>query len=404
MPAINEDGPVRVAVNVRKDGGAGGPPAVAATVRPKGPSMLDALANSRRVVPDVPPPPPQLFNPVFPKPPPSDDSGSGSYSGDEGDDFSDESGSEDSRGFRGMEEDAERTKAMKSECLQKLHRYAQQGHPVPEHLGMRSSLEELQGECDRIKRGIDTQNAIQFQRRMLVTFVTGIEYANGAFDPLGNMGLVTPQLQGWSRNVMAEIDSFDSVFEELYEKYRNRVAMPPELQLFLALAMSAVACHMQNAGATMFKPSTAQARPPPPPPQQAPTPPPAPAPALQKTPAAPPRARPGTTRLDAETLTRSAPDPEPYIMQGPPGGLGVLAAPAPVPMGATGLGPALTAIAVPPGSAHDLLNPPELTVPPREPLGTITELPPSPVPSRTKKRAPPRKKRDGADSEAGIEL
>ncbi|KAK9816135.1 hypothetical protein WJX74_006641 [Apatococcus lobatus] len=405
MPPVNEDAPVKIAVNVHKDGKpvvAMPLPAVAA--RPNPGDRFGALANNRRIVPPAPPAPTQIFNPVAPRPA---SAGSSSYlDGDDdfSDDEDDDGDSMDSRGFRGMEEDAERIKAAKSECLQKLHRFSQQGFPVPGHLGMQSSLEDLQAECDRIKRGIDVQNSIQFQRRVLVTFVTGIEYVNGAYDPVGSIGGPSPQLHGWSKSVMSEIDSFDSIFEELFEKYRNRVAMPPELQLMLALMMSAFACHMQNTTPSVFKaaakqtpvhqqqqqqaqqptqraPGTEPSKPPPPPPPPAP-------PAPQQ-----------------ETLSRSQPDPAPYIMQGPSttGGLGVFPAPAPVGMGAGG--PALVAIDVPVGSAEDLLNPPELVVPPRDIPGTILELPGSPGPANSRKRAAaPRRKKPGAASEAGIEL
>lgn len=394
MPAVNEEGPVKVSVNIHKDG----KPTVALApppARPGGTNMFNALANSRRVIADPPPPPTQLFSAMGARPPASD--ASSSYLDDDEDDSEGET--DDSRGFNGMEEDVERIKAQKSECLQKLHRYAQQGFPVPQHLGMRSSLEELQGECDRIKRGIDVQNSIAFQRRMLVTFVTGMEYVNGMYDPLQYIGAPSPQLQGWSKNVMSEIDSFDSIFEELFEKYRNRVAMPPELQLFLALSMSAVACHVQNSTPGIFRPGMQQqkaAQPPPPPPPE-----PEKQPPNRPSATAQPQAQAPAPTSGNDNITRTAPDPPPYVMQGPSGGgLGMFPSPNPVSMGQGG--PTLTAISVPAGSAEALLVPPELTVPPRDIPGTIVELPPSPTPSRSRKKAPGRKK--AAPSEAGIEL
>lgn len=399
MPAVNEEVPVKVAVNIHRDGKSA--PQITSASGPKtvGPNMFSALANNRRIIPELPPATTQIFNPIAARPAPSDDDSS-YLDGDDDDGFSgDDDVSEDSRGFRGLHEDAERTKAMKSECLQKLHRYAQQGYPVPEHLGLRSSLEELQGECDRIKRGIDTQNSIQFQRRMLVTFVTGCEYMNGVYDPVGMVGGPSLQLQGWSKNVMSEIDSFDAVFEELFEKYRNRVSMPPELQLFAALSMSAMACHMHNSGESLLRNNPMQAQP-----LRASAPPkPQPEPQPKPQPQEPPRQQQQQQPQPAETISRAAPDPKPYIMQGPPAsGLGVLPAFAPVPIGPGS--PALVAISVPQGSADDLLNPPVMQVPPRDPLLTIAEVPPSPTPSRGRKKAVVRRKRADAPSEAGVEL
>lgn len=390
---------MRIAVQMHKDGKPTLPlPPPPALPGAKPGANFAALANNRRVVPEPPPPRTQLFNPIAPRP--SSSEGSSGYLDEEGDDFSDEE--EGSMDFQGMQENAERVKAMKAECLQKLHRYSQQGIPVPEHLGMRSSLEDLQGECDRIKRNNDTQNAIQFQRRLLVTFVSGVEWINGEFDPVGSIGGMTPQLQGWSKSVMAEIDSFDNVFERLYEKYQNRVSMPPELELMLAVLMSAVAFHMQNMNPKTFPVGSSQryaegggqARPAQPPHRAPGTEPNKPAPAVQPKEPAPPPPPP-----QRETVSRTNPDPAPYIMQGPSTGLGGLPGFAPMPAAASG--PTALPVAVPPGSIDALLRPPELQVPPRD-VGIVEELPLSPPPGR--KKAPARRKRAATPSEAGVAL
>lgn len=406
MPVAKDDAPVRIAVQMHKDGKPTlplAPPPGNAPTKPGPGASFSALANNRRVIPEPPPPRTQLFNPIAPRP--SSSEGSSGYLDEDEGDFSDDG--EGSMDFRGMEENAERVKSMKAECLQKLHRYSQQGIPVPEHLGMRSSLEDLQGECDRIKRNNDTQNAIQFQRRLLVTFVSGVEWVNGEFDPIGSAGGMTPQLQGWSKSVMAEIDSFDNVFERLYEKYQNRVSMPPELELLMAILMSAVAFHMQNMNPKTFPmaqrhahahaqeqpsappqrvPGTEPNKPQPPPQPRPPPPPPPPAP----TPAGVPQ----------DNLTRAQPDPPPYIMQGPNSGLGGLPGISPMPI--VGSGPVALSVSVPPGSADALLKPPELQVPPRNVIGVIEEIPTSPTPAR--KKALPRRKRATTPSEAGVEI
>ncbi len=241
--------------------------------------------------------------------------------------------------------------------------------------------------------------------RLLVTFVSGVEWVNGEFDPIGSAGGMTPQLQGWSKSVMAEIDSFDNVFERLYEKYQNRVSMPPELELLMAILMSAVAFHMQNMNPKTFPmaqrhahahsqeqpsapsqraPGTEPNKPQPPPQPRPPPPPPPPAPIT----------------ADRDNLTRSQPDPAPYIMQGPNTGLGGLPGISPMPI--VGSGPVALSVSVPPGSADALLKPPELQVPPRNVIGVIEEIPTSPLPAR--KKAPPRRKRAASPSEAGVEI
>jgi hypothetical protein len=51
--------------------------------------------------------------------------------------------------------------------------------------------------------------------------VTGLEWANGRFDPFD------VRLDGWSEAVHENVEDFDEIFEELYDKYKERGKMPP---------------------------------------------------------------------------------------------------------------------------------------------------------------------------------
>jgi hypothetical protein len=42
------------------------------------------------------------------------------------------------------------------------------------------------------------------------------------------------------------VEDFDEIFEELYDKYKDRGKMPPELRLMTALAGSGFMCHVSN--------------------------------------------------------------------------------------------------------------------------------------------------------------
>ena len=75
---------------------------------------------------------------------------------------------------------------------------------------------------------------------MLMALVSGLEYSNKRFDPF------SIDLDGWSENVFENIEDFNNVFERLYDKYRKRGEMAPEIELMLTLAGSAFMFNMSN--------------------------------------------------------------------------------------------------------------------------------------------------------------
>jgi hypothetical protein len=79
-----------------------------------------------------------------------------------------------------------------------------------------SDIEEIRTEYKRLTYAIEADRAIRFQRRILAACVTGLEYLNKRFDPFDL------QLDGWSENMMENVEDYDSVFEELYQKYNDR--------------------------------------------------------------------------------------------------------------------------------------------------------------------------------------
>jgi hypothetical protein len=74
--------------------------------------------------------------------------------------------------------------------------------------------------------------------------VSGIEFLNTRFDPFD------VKLDGWSESVNDGIHDYDDVFEELFEKYKGKGKMAPELRLMMSLAGSAFMFHLTN---TMFR-------------------------------------------------------------------------------------------------------------------------------------------------------
>ena len=127
----------------------------------------------------------------------------------------------------------------KLDYLLKLDRFKSSGQLVRDFI-LKSSLLEIKKETQRIEHAINMKSSIKFQQKMLMAIVSGLEYANKRFDPF------SIELDGWSENVFENIEDFNTVFERLYEKYRRRGEMSPELELLLTLAGSAFMFNMSN--------------------------------------------------------------------------------------------------------------------------------------------------------------
>lgn len=128
----------------------------------------------------------------------------------------------------------------KSELINKLNRLEAKGLPMSKRFTMDNTLQEVQGEYDRLLDAKNMEASIRFQRNTMMSIVSGLEYMNNKFDPFD------VKLEGWSESVHENIEDFDDVFEELYDKYKDRGKMPPEARLLFMLAGSGFMCHMSN--------------------------------------------------------------------------------------------------------------------------------------------------------------
>ena len=133
---------------------------------------------------------------------------------------------------------------MKKELLYQFDRLEKKGIKVPKKFTISSSLEEMKIEFDRLKKDRETDVSVKFQKRCLLTFITGLEFLNKKFDPFD------VNLDGWSETVNDGICDYDDIFEELHEKYKGKANLPPELKLMFALGGSAFMFHLQK---TAFK-------------------------------------------------------------------------------------------------------------------------------------------------------
>jgi len=134
----------------------------------------------------------------------------------------------------------------KRNLLYQFDRLEKKGVKLPRKYNINSELDEMQSDYDRIMNDRSADASINFQRKVLIATVTGIEFMNTKFDP------INARLDGWSENVHESVDDYDDVFEELHQKYKGDSKMAPELRLLMSLAGSAFMFHLTN---TMFKSS-----------------------------------------------------------------------------------------------------------------------------------------------------
>uniref|UniRef100_A0A6C0CSN6 Uncharacterized protein n=1 Tax=viral metagenome TaxID=1070528 RepID=A0A6C0CSN6_9ZZZZ len=205
----------------------------------------------------VPPLPPSQQQRHFPSPKPKpnlkinidddmedDDASVSDLSGAE----DDEGGTDEEEGDDDEEGDEEEESVLSSESekmdlLMKLDELRNSGHIV-RTFDLNNRLIEIKKEVHRIKHSVELNASIKFQQKMLMACVTGIEFLNKRYDPFDI------SLDGWSENVFENVDDFRTIFEKLYEKYKSRAEMAPEIELLLALAGSAFMFNLSN---SLFK-------------------------------------------------------------------------------------------------------------------------------------------------------
>jgi hypothetical protein len=134
----------------------------------------------------------------------------------------------------------EQEKQEKIEMLNKLQRLEAKGMPVSRKFTMDNTHEEIKQEFNKLVDARNLEASIRFQRQALMSVVTGLEWMNGRFDPFDL------KMDGWSESVHENVEDFDEIFEELYDKYKERGKLPPEARLVMALAGSGFMCHVSN--------------------------------------------------------------------------------------------------------------------------------------------------------------
>ena len=132
----------------------------------------------------------------------------------------------------------------KFKYLRKLESLEKKGVELTKKYNMDSPLAEMQGEYEMIMEEKSKQNSVKFQGNMMMAVINGIEFLNNRFDPFDI------NLDGWGEQLNENVNDYDDIFGELYEKYKTKASMSPELKLLFQLGGSAIMVHMTN---TMFK-------------------------------------------------------------------------------------------------------------------------------------------------------
>jgi len=132
----------------------------------------------------------------------------------------------------------------KFKYLRKLEALEKKGVELTKKYNMESNLQEMMGEYEMIMEEKTKQNSVKFQGNMMMAIINGIEFLNNRFDPFD------VKIDGWGEQINENINDYDEIFGELYEKYKSKASLSPELKLLFQLGGSAMMVHMSN---TMFK-------------------------------------------------------------------------------------------------------------------------------------------------------
>jgi hypothetical protein len=129
----------------------------------------------------------------------------------------------------------------KTDLLRKLCDLKAQGYQLTREYNFSSDIDEMENEYELLKSFKQRRDGIKLYKNTIVNVCNLVEFFNGKYDPFG------ADLNGWSEHMSVEVDSYDEVLEELYEKYKSvGKSFPPELKLLILIGFSASAFHFSK--------------------------------------------------------------------------------------------------------------------------------------------------------------
>jgi sulfur carrier protein ThiS len=133
----------------------------------------------------------------------------------------------------------------KIELIRKLCEIKSKGFTLTKEYDFNSSIEEMEYEYELLRSFADKRNGVKIFRNGILQAVSVIEFLNDKYDPFDF------HLSGWGDHVTGEIDSWEDVLEELYEKYKGSgKKMAPEIKLLYLIVASAGAFHFTKSQAS----------------------------------------------------------------------------------------------------------------------------------------------------------
>ena len=135
---------------------------------------------------------------------------------------------------------SERDKLRKKKMmLKRLEEWRAKGLVSGSHFSNETPYEEVEDEYETALEDKKKGESKKLYSWWFMTFVNTVEYANAAFNPFDI------NLDGWGEQVNDDIDSYDEIFGELYDKYKGG-KLSPEIALLLRLGFSAAVVNFTN--------------------------------------------------------------------------------------------------------------------------------------------------------------
>jgi hypothetical protein len=102
-----------------------------------------------------------------------------------------------------------------------------------------SSYEDIEDEYESALELKRKKESVKLQGHWFTAAVNSLEYANAFFNPFDI------NLDGWGEKVSEDVDDYDEIFGELYEKYKGG-KLSPEVSLLFRLGVSAAVVNITN--------------------------------------------------------------------------------------------------------------------------------------------------------------
>tara|TARA_B100000886_G_scaffold315518_2_gene253530 strand:+ start:6017 stop:7402 length:1386 start_codon:yes stop_codon:yes gene_type:complete len=134
--------------------------------------------------------------------------------------------------------DEQTKKIKKMEMYAELLSIKRSGIQLTREYSLNSDYNEMAFEVQYWNTHQKKKDAVDIGKNFMINAVTALEFMNESYDPFGL------KLKGWSEQLELNKDSYNNVFGELYEKYKNTGRkVEPEIKLILMVGASAASFH-----------------------------------------------------------------------------------------------------------------------------------------------------------------